>query len=184
MNKPQNPNSLFPRFIFIAGSNTPDKLELARLIADRDTSILVEDLMRLPQEATRALFYHNDILNDDPTKLDTKLPIRNGNITVGDWLRSFEHCLTGIFGDSALAHIALNDYIAAGWHDVFERTIYRDAYNTDHVQPFATRFGPERCLVLDLSALRRGWCCRAIFVGGLRNPQEQLKFIDSELALP
>jgi len=173
-------NSLLPKFTFLTGPNT---LPLASLIAGRDSSILIEDFQRPLREATLALFYHNDVLSTDLSqKRDNKDLLPFGNKAILDWLLDFENFIEKHLGEDALGQIALRDYIAQGWHDVFDRTLFRDTETPDYVKPFADHYGAEHCLVVNcgIATRPRAWPCRIIWLP-IPDPPKQLEFLDHEL---
>jgi hypothetical protein len=145
-----------PRFTFIIGSGAE---ELARAIETEVRAengggghhVLISNMQDPLHIATLDLFYNRDILATEFSDPNVKVPILDWR--VGDWFTEFRAFLRIHLGASALGRIALDTYQRDGNEEIFAHIIYIGVDSTSDIEPFATKFGGEHCLLIHAGSL-------------------------------
>jgi hypothetical protein len=96
---------------------------------------LVMDLEAPLNEATLALFYHNDLINYDLPKMHRDyLPY--GDTRIGDFIDSLKHNLRNQFGQDILGQIALKNFRDMRYDDLFRQVIFEHCDSVADIKVF------------------------------------------------
>ena len=164
MTSAANPPPLsLPKFTFLCGPQSPAKNLLAAAISERDPGLMLCDFESPLRDATVSLFFGGDILGHDLTDENERrkfLPCSlswqeasGGKISTADFLKGLGEFLESTHGPGVLGRIAFKSYLDDGCDTVFDRAIFRDAFAAADIVPFATRFGSDACLCINLGPL-------------------------------
>lgn len=189
---------LLPAFTFITGETGVGKTSLANLLFDEVKGLQAHSFAYPLRLALIGAFYDGDITRDltDQTAKQADLPGFPG-VTNRDFLNAFGDWFRIFLGPDAIGRAAL--HFCREQVDYFERFVFDDARRRLDIQPISDEFGPENCLLIELSrpggntpnafvndhidALRR--CCgMSVPLVNDRKPIDMLAQLEACLANP